>query len=131
MAIHSQIFAIITNRLIVKCWKKWNIPTKFGKNRTKPGNPYYLVLFENCTKRGLPVVVLIVTFRNLRYIHLAKFVEYCRMWVFYIITHILHPLPYLKGLFKILTCFSNIVIWQTVYNVRFCVKSHILHCLPY
>ena len=28
MAIHFQTFAIITNRLIVKCWKK-NIPTKF------------------------------------------------------------------------------------------------------
>ena len=52
MAIHSQTFAIITSRLIVKCWKKWIIPTKFEKNRTKPGNPYYLVLFENRTKPG-------------------------------------------------------------------------------
>ena len=32
--------------------KKWNIPTKFEKNRTKPGNPHYLVLFENRTKPG-------------------------------------------------------------------------------
>ena len=32
--------------------KKWNIPTKFEKNRTKQGNPYYLVLFENRTKPG-------------------------------------------------------------------------------
>ena len=54
MAINSQTFAIITNRLIVKCWKKGNIPTKFEKkkNRTKPGNPHYLVLFENRTKPG-------------------------------------------------------------------------------
>ena len=52
MAIHSQTFAIITCRLIVKCWKEWNIPTKFEKNLTKPGNPYYLVLFENRTKPG-------------------------------------------------------------------------------
>ena len=29
---------------------------KIEKNRTKPGNPYYLVLFENRTKRGLPVI---------------------------------------------------------------------------
>ena len=52
MAINSLTFAIITSKLIVKCWKQWNIPTKFEKNRTKPGNPYYLVLFENCTKPG-------------------------------------------------------------------------------
>ena len=52
MAIHSQTFVIITNRLIMKCWKKLNVPTKFEKNRTKPGNPYYLVLFENRTKPG-------------------------------------------------------------------------------
>ena len=53
MAIRSQTFAIITNRLIVKCWKKKiNIPTKNEKNRTKPGNPYYLVLFEYRTKPG-------------------------------------------------------------------------------
>ena len=52
MAVRSQTFAIITNRLIVKCWKKLNIPTKYEKNRTKPGNPYYLVLFENRTKPG-------------------------------------------------------------------------------
>ena len=26
--------------------------TKFEKTRTKPGNPYYLVLFENRTKPG-------------------------------------------------------------------------------
>ena len=52
MAIHSQTFEIITNRLIVKVGKKLNIPTKFEKNRTKPGNPYYLVLFENRTKPG-------------------------------------------------------------------------------
>ena len=52
MAIHSQTFAIITNRLILKFWKKLNIPTKYEKNRTKPGNPYYLVLFENRTKPG-------------------------------------------------------------------------------
>ena len=37
------------------------ILTKYEKNRTKPGNPYYLVLFENRTKwnrtkRGLPVL---------------------------------------------------------------------------
>ena len=32
--------------------KKLNIPTKYEKNRTKPGNPYYLVLFENRTKLG-------------------------------------------------------------------------------
>ena len=31
--------------------KKLNI-TKYEKNRTKPGNPYYLVLFENRTKLG-------------------------------------------------------------------------------
>ena len=51
MAIHSQTFAIITNRLIVKCWKKWNIRTKFEKNRdcTK----------WNRTKRGLPVIILV------------------------------------------------------------------------
>ena len=30
--------------------KKLNIPTKYEKNRTKLGNPYYLVLFENRTK---------------------------------------------------------------------------------
>ena len=29
-----------------------NIPTKFEKNHTKPGNPYYLVLFENRNKPG-------------------------------------------------------------------------------
>ena len=53
MAIHSKTFAIITNGLIVKCWKKKrNIPTKFEKNRTKARNPYYLVLFENRTKPG-------------------------------------------------------------------------------
>ena len=28
------------------------MPTKNEKNRTKPGNPYYLVLFENRTKPG-------------------------------------------------------------------------------
>ena len=28
------------------------MPTKYEKNRTKPGNPYYLVLFENRTKPG-------------------------------------------------------------------------------
>ena len=39
-------------RLIVKVGKKLNIPTKFEKNRTKPGNPYFLVLFENRTKPG-------------------------------------------------------------------------------
>ena len=32
--------------------KKWNIPTKFEINRTKSGNPCYLVLFENRTKPG-------------------------------------------------------------------------------
>ena len=32
--------------------KKLNIPTKYEKNRTKPGNPYYLVLFEKRTKPG-------------------------------------------------------------------------------
>ena len=32
--------------------KKLNIPTKYEKNRTKPGNPYYLVLFGNRTKSG-------------------------------------------------------------------------------
>ena len=52
MAIHSQTFAIITNRLIVKHWKKINVPAKYEKNRTKPGNPHYLVLFENRTKPG-------------------------------------------------------------------------------
>ena len=52
MAIHSQTFVIITNRLIVKVEKKLNIPTKFEKNRTKPRNPYYLVQFENRTKPG-------------------------------------------------------------------------------
>ena len=52
MAIRSQTFAIITIRLIVICWKKLNIPTKYEENRTKPGNPYYLVLFENRTKPG-------------------------------------------------------------------------------
>ena len=52
MAIHSQTFAIITNKILKK---KRNIPTKSEKNRTKPENPYYLVLFENRTKRGPPV----------------------------------------------------------------------------
>ena len=52
MAIRSQTFAIITNRPIVKCCKKLNIPTKYEKTRTKPGNPYYLVLFETGTKPG-------------------------------------------------------------------------------
>ena len=52
MAIRSQTFAIITNRLIVKCQRKLNIPTKYEKNRTKLGNPYYLVLLENRTKPG-------------------------------------------------------------------------------
>ena len=52
LAVRSQTFAIITNRLIVKCQRKLNIPTKYEKNRTKPGNPYYLVLFENRTKPG-------------------------------------------------------------------------------
>ena len=32
--------------------KNENIPTKSDKNCTKLGNPYYLVLFENCTKPG-------------------------------------------------------------------------------
>ena len=49
MAIHSQTFAIIVNRNVEK---KLNIPTKFDKNHTKPGNLYYLVLFENRTKPG-------------------------------------------------------------------------------
>ena len=53
MAIHSQTFEMITNRLIVKCWKKWNIPIKFEENPTKTGNPYYLVMFENHTKPGI------------------------------------------------------------------------------
>ena len=52
MAIHSKTFVIITNRLIVNCLKKRYVSTKFEKNRTKPGNPYYLLLFENCTKPG-------------------------------------------------------------------------------
>ena len=52
MAKYSQTFEIITNRLIVKCLKGLNIPTKYEKNRTKPGNPYYLVLFENRTEAG-------------------------------------------------------------------------------
>ena len=52
MAIHSQTFVIIANRLIVNCLKKRYVSTKFKKNRTKPGNPYYLVLFENRTKPG-------------------------------------------------------------------------------
>ena len=28
------------------------MPTKFEKNRTKPGNLFDLVMFENCTKPG-------------------------------------------------------------------------------
>ena len=35
----------------MEIWKK-NIPTKFEKNRTKPGNLFDLVMFENCTKPG-------------------------------------------------------------------------------
>ena len=50
MARHFQDFVIISNIFNVE--KKWNVPTKFEKNRTKPGNPYYLVLFENRTKPG-------------------------------------------------------------------------------
>jgi hypothetical protein len=56
LALHSQNFAIITRRLNVKCWKKWNIPTKFEKNRTKLGNRYYFVLFENRTKPGTVLI---------------------------------------------------------------------------
>ena len=52
MAIPSKTFVIITNWLILKCWKKLK---KIEKNRTNPVNPYYLVLFENRTK---PVTVL-------------------------------------------------------------------------
>ena len=52
MAILSKTFVIIANWLIMKCWNKWNVPTKFEKNRTKPGNPYYSVLFENRTRQG-------------------------------------------------------------------------------
>ena len=46
---HSQTFAIITNTLIEK---NQIFQQKFEKNRTKPGNPYYLVLFQNRTKPG-------------------------------------------------------------------------------
>ena len=35
--------------------KKLVIPTKYEKNRTEPGNPYYLVLFKN---RAKPETVL-------------------------------------------------------------------------
>ena len=49
MAINSQTFAIITNTLI---GKNQIFQQKFEKNRTKQGNPYYLVLFENRTKPG-------------------------------------------------------------------------------
>ena len=52
MAIHSQTIAIITNRLNVKVEKKTKYPKKYEKNRTEPGNPYCLVLFENRTKPG-------------------------------------------------------------------------------
>ena len=45
-------FCKITNRLIVKRWKKIKYLNKIEENRTKPGNPYYLVLFENRTKPG-------------------------------------------------------------------------------
>ena len=31
---------------------KIKYPNKIEENRTKPGNPYYLVLFENRTKPG-------------------------------------------------------------------------------
>ena len=56
------------SRLIVKYWKKWNTPTKFEKNRTKPGNPYYLVVVENRTKSG---TVLSETKWNLYYNYLG------------------------------------------------------------
>ena len=35
--IYGYTFSDFCNRLIVKCWKQWNISTKFEKNRTKPG----------------------------------------------------------------------------------------------
>ena len=54
MAIHSQTFAIITNRLIVKCWKKLNIPAKFEENHTKPG----IVLSETVLSRDPCTCVL-------------------------------------------------------------------------
>ena len=43
------------HQLTNKLWnveKNENIPTKSEKNRTKLGNPYYLVLLENRTKPG-------------------------------------------------------------------------------
>ena len=76
MAIHSQTFEIITNRLIVKVGKKLNIPTKFEKNRTKPGNPYYLVLFENCTKQGTVLSETVLSEDSLYFVKQEKYRNY-------------------------------------------------------
>ena len=37
---------------VFSLWGEGVAPSKFEKNRTKPGNPYYLVLFQNRTKSG-------------------------------------------------------------------------------
>ena len=59
MTIRSQTFAIITNRLIVKCWKKLNIPTKYEKNRTKTGT----VLSETVLS-GDPLYLMLSTIKS-------------------------------------------------------------------
>ena len=76
MAIPSKTFVIITNWLIMKCWKKWNVPTKFEKNRTKPGNPHYLVLFENRTKPG---TVLNETVLSGDSLYIKKYLQQCKI----------------------------------------------------
>ena len=44
---YSGAETIRGNTVIMKCWNKWNVPTKFEKKRTKPGNSYYLVLSKS------------------------------------------------------------------------------------
>ena len=79
MAIRSQTFAIITNRLIVKCQRKLNIPTKYEKNRTKPRNRYFLVLFENRTKPGTVLSETVLSGDPL-YVHSEVFYEQGPPW---------------------------------------------------
>ena len=102
----------------MKCWKKWNIPTKFENNRTKPGNPYYLVLFESRTKPGTVVSETVLSGDSLSYewlnmaldessLHLQVLSEVCRILISrYTVTrwHLRERPPYCAPQRKLKNC---------------------------
>ena len=108
MAIHSQTFVIITNRLIMKCWKKLNVPTRFEKNRTKPGNPYYLVLFENCTKTGTVLSETVLSGDSL-YIKVQLYSRIKQILIFSLLKSIKHTNSRMF-------CARNITLYSSIYE---------------